>query len=138
MWDVYRRGGSVIAVKSTVGLLKKVVAPFDKPVFIGKVQYIDWNDAQKNINLLVMCVRKELAYRHEDEVRAVIFDRNQVTGATPPVLHLEVPFDPRELIKEVVVGPREKPWIHALVKQVMNRYALPQPVNASNLLQSRI
>jgi hypothetical protein len=137
MWDVYRTGGSVIALKSTVGLLKEAVSHFNKPVNIGEVRYTDWNEAPWDNNLVVMCVRKELAYMHEAEVRAVILDTDQV-GVKAPPLGIDVPFDHRKFITEVVVGPREKEWILALVKRVMNRYGFQQQVTISNLLRPRM
>jgi hypothetical protein len=138
MWDIYRRAGPVIAVKSTVGLLKQTFAVYNKSVNIGNVKYTDWNnEAPWDNNLLVMCVRKELAYLHEAEVRAVILDPDNV-GALSPPLGLKVPFDPRTLITEVVVGPREKAWIYGIVGRVMSRYGLTQQVTASKLLRPRI
>jgi hypothetical protein len=156
MWDLYRRGGSVLAVKSTVGRLKKALADFDRPVFIGRVKYIDWKDAPWDNNLLAMCVRKELAYRHESEVRAMIWDsdyygsaltlanaedaasRNVLAGfckETP--VRPEPKLDPQQLITEVMVGPREKRWVLALVERIMKRYELQQQVIPSRLLQPR-
>lgn len=157
MWDIYRRGGCVIAVKSTIGRLKEAMAHFEKPVHIAEVKYVDWKDAPWDNNLLAMCVRKELAYRHEAEVRAVIWDvellvrgRLLIGSKYAPkwmgVLarlreevpcHKEVAFDPTQLITEVVLGPREKEWIYTLLKRIMERYGLPQPVIASKLLDSR-
>lgn len=137
MWDIYRRGAPVIAVKSTVGFLKQTFAVYNKPVNIGEVKYTDWNEAAWDNNLLVMCVRKELAYLHEAEVRAVILDSDKVGVPSPP-LGLEVKFDPCTLITEVIVGPREKPWIYAIVERVARRYGLTQQVSASNLLRPRI
>lgn len=137
MWNKYRTRGSVIALKSTVALLKEAIASFAQPVYIGKVQYIDWNDATWPQNLFAMCVRKELAYQHEDKVRAISFDMDQVAGVSPPTAGLEVPCDLRKLILEVVVGPREELWAHTLVGRIMKRYGLTQPVIASKLLQPR-
>jgi hypothetical protein len=137
MWDRYRTGGSVIALKSTVALLKEAIASFAKPVYIGRVKYIDWNDESWPNNLFAMCVRKELAYQHENEVRAIFYDLDQTTGVSPQSFGLGVPCELQKLMHEVVVGPREKPWVHALVESVMKRYELPQPVIASTLLQPR-
>lgn len=137
MWDRYGTGDSVIAVESTVALLKEAIASFAKPVYIGRIIYIDWKDESWPSNLFAMCVRKELAYQHENEVRAMFYDLDQSAGASPPTCGTEVPCDLQKLIREVVVGPREKPWVHALVERLMKRFDLPQPVIASKLLHPR-
>lgn len=157
MWDIYRRGGCVIAVKSTIGRLKEAMANFEKPVHIAEVKYVDWKDTPWDNNLLAICVRKELAYRHEAEVRAVIWDveleargRLLIGSKYAPKwmgnlerlqeevpCHKEITFDPVQLITEVVLGPREKEWIYTLLKRIMERYGLPQPVIASKLLEPR-
>jgi hypothetical protein len=158
MWDLYRKGSGVIAIKSTIGRLKEAVGHYGKPVYVGEVKYVDWKAAPWDNNLLAMCVRKVLAYKHESEIRAMIWGFDQSNAKSPLVKPgqdqtwenalenfaegtppgLEVPFDFQQLITEVWVGPREKQWIYILVKQIMKRYGLPQQVVASCLLQPRI
>jgi hypothetical protein len=134
MWDRYR-----IAIKSTVGHFKEAVSGYGKSVYIGEVRYVDWKDSPWDNNLLAMCVRKVFAYKHESEVRALIWDTENLSRVSSTIpLGLEVPFDPRKSITEVWVGPREKPWMYALVTEVMKRYGLAQEVIASTLLQPRI
>jgi hypothetical protein len=134
MWDRYG-----IALKSTVGRFKEAVSGYGKPVFIGEVSYVDWKDSPWDNNLIAMCVRKVFAYKHESEVRALIWDTENLSRVSSTIpLGLEVPFDPRKSITEVWVGPREKPWMYALVTEVMKRYGLVQEVIASTLLQPRI
>jgi hypothetical protein len=56
---------------------------------------------------------------------------------TDPPLGLKVSIDLREMITEVVVGPRERPRVAELVKSVMTKYGLGQPVTVSNRLSPR-
>lgn len=134
MWDLYRKGGGVIAIKSTVGRLKEAFTDYANPVFIGRVTYVDWRGAPWDNNLLAMCVHKVLAYKHESEVRALIWTPENLTRSS---LGLEVPFDPRKFLTETLIGPREPEWVCTLARRVMARYGLSQPVVASTLLQPR-
>ena len=151
MWDLYRRGSGVIAIRSTVGDLKNAISHFERPVYIGEVKYVDWNEAPWDNNMLAMCVRKVLAYKHESEVRALVWALD-ASLSVPPMLRtepgtpvnpeglprgLEVPFNFHDHVTDMWIGPREAPWLVNLVKQIMKRYALPQHVVASSLLQPR-
>jgi hypothetical protein len=141
MWETYGKGPGVVAIKSTVGLLKEAFAAYQWNVFISRVKYIDWKDGGGwDSNALTLVSRKGLSYSHESEVRAVI------SGVRPSLLALgpdmtqigqEVEVDPARLITEVIVGPREPTRIYDLLQLIMKRYGLPQPVRASDLLKSR-
>ena len=82
-----------------------------------------------------MCARKDSSYQHESEVRAMIWEgggaapdafSGHSTGkpwedrsADDPPFGVEVPIDVSRMITEVVVGPRERPWVAELVKRVL-------------------
>jgi hypothetical protein len=105
-----------------------------------------------------MCVRKVLAYKHEAEVRAMVWIPNESFGQTRLIKPgqeeswenslrnfveqtpkgLEIPVDFAQLVTDIWFGPREKQWIRDLVRQIMKRYAFSQDVIASSLLQPRI
>jgi hypothetical protein len=72
MWDLYGRGSGIIAIKSTVEKFKNAIAAYDKPIYISKISYVDWNEAHGLDNVLVACSRKDLSYEHEAEVRAIL------------------------------------------------------------------
>lgn len=132
MWDLYGKGSGIVAVKSTVGLLREAVANYDRPVFISKVRYLDWNEARGLDNVLVACSRKDVSYKHEGEVRVIL------SGIVPrPEAGIAVPMDLNSLVTEIMVGPREKEWVVRLVDQIKRRYDLPQPILASDRLSPR-
>ncbi len=149
MWDIYGKGSGVVAIKSTVGLLKEAVAPYNWDVFISRVKYIDWNGLNWGGNALEMCVRKDVSYAHESEIRAVIWGLGARPGGSPLITMPpdndvssirpgeEVDVDPARLITEVMVGPREQSRIFNLVQVIMKRYGLPQTVKASDRLKGR-
>jgi len=156
MWDLYGKGSGIVAVKSTVALLKEALEDFTRPVFIAKVDYVDWSQASWSNNGLVMCARKDISYQHEGEVRAMIWGHDLVLVSSPPgpdddpnwektlvraaeaiPVGLPVPFDSQRFLTEVVVGPREQRWVAPLVENVMKIYGLPHPVSISNRLTTR-
>lgn len=133
MWDLYGKARGSVAIKSNVGLLKEIAASASHRIFIGAVKYVDWQDAPFDNNVVVMCVRKALSYRHECEIRLLIWAHDLVhdssdlfppgSGATweggllelkkrmPPGISVEV--DLKKMITEVVIGPREPEWLGA-------------------------
>ena len=150
MWDIYAKGSGVVAIKSTVGLLKEAFATYKWNVYVSRVKYINWSDAGGwNSNGLTLCSRKDISYSHESEVRAIIWGLEPQPQGGSSLVKLtgdymtqipagqEVEVDPVRLITEVIVGPREQTRICNLVQLVMKRYGLPQPVRASDRLKSR-
>jgi len=136
MWDLYGKGSGIVAVKSTVGRLKEVVATYGTSVFISKLRYFDWNEAPGLDNVLVACSRKDMSYQHESEVRAIIMNAPSSRAARQR-RGVRVPVDIERLITEIMVGPREGKWVVRLVEQVVKRHALSHPVVASNRLTPR-
>jgi hypothetical protein len=149
MWDIYGKDSGVVAIKSTVGLLKGAFATYKWNVLISRVKYVDWNDGGWDGNGLTLFSRKDISYSHESEVRAIIWGLEPQPQGGPSLLKLgpdltqiptgqEVEVDPARLITEVIVGPREQTRIYNLVEAIMKRYSLPQPVHASDRLKARI
>jgi len=71
MWDLYARGG--VAIKSTIGGLKRSIEKTNVRIFIAQAEYIDWNTANFPNNLIAMYVRKAFGFAHEKEVRMIIW-----------------------------------------------------------------
>jgi hypothetical protein len=140
MWDLYGKGNGIVAIKSSVGLLKNELAACNGPVRIAQVSY-DWSSPQWSANPFHLNARKDESYDHEAEVRALIWwkecknwgsliKRRSTSG-------LSLQIDIHKLITEVIVGPREPSWIAKLVKKVMEKYNLSQPLTVSNKLTER-
>jgi len=164
MWDLYGKGGVVVAVKTTVANLTDAISTSPLRTFLAEVTYVDWNVAPFDNNSLVMCFRKDLSYAHEREVRAVIWDVDVIgqnmsdalvaarsrpdypsSGMDPFLVEkavgrpgLEVPFDPGECLTEVVVGPRETHTIAGLVESILKRYGLKTKITVSDRLKPRL
>jgi len=159
MWDLYGKGSGIVAVKTTVENLKQAIAESPLRIFLGEVNYVDWNFAPWDNNGLVMCCRKDSSYKHEAEVRAIIWDQDIISrnmsdalvaarlrndypspGSDPFILlredgqhGIEVPFAATRFITEVVIGPRERPWVTRLVESVLN-WTVPSSLLESGVL----
>jgi len=79
---------------------------------------------------------KRLAFRHESEVRAVIFNE-----AAPQVGHgsgLEVSVSPHELIQSILVDPRApEPYVQAYRHYLVEKLGFKGPVQKSGLYAER-
>jgi len=142
MWDLYGKGSGIVAVTTTVGLLKKQLAPDQRQVFMAEVRYVDWSAPNVLSGLLDLVARKEISYAHEAEMRAFVWDIPALSSQKylhPEQLPAGLAFfiDPQELISEVWVGPREKSWIPPIVEKIVARYSLNIPVKISNKLMNR-
>jgi hypothetical protein len=153
MWDLYGKGEGTVAIRSTVGKLKKALESESDFIFVGDAKYVPWNaeKAHPSIDPISICFRKDESYRHEAEVRAAIFGakflgielgkRNEgdtmkeIKERIPPGIALD--FDPARFVTDVVVGPREQARLADLVKAILKRYGLPQDVIVSNRLRRR-
>jgi hypothetical protein len=75
MWKLYVKEGSGIAIQSTVDRLKGCFANTDRPVHIGLVQYIDYEQTPPPVSFLgtswFVCKRK--AFAHEQELRVGVW-----------------------------------------------------------------
>jgi hypothetical protein len=143
MWDLYgKKGNGTVAVKSSIGILKDELSATNGAIRIAQINYIDWESEALSHHPLQLCARKEKSYEHEAEVRAIILlqdDESWADEIADKTTHvIQIPINVRKVIKEVVVGPRERPWVTTLVKDVMRRYGLQMPVNVSNKLTRRL
>jgi hypothetical protein len=155
MWDLYGKGSGIVAIKTTIGLLKSALSASDIQVFIGEVKYVDWGTAPWHNNHLVMCARKDTSYSHESEVRVIVWeascnvksdffqrtfpDREPVDKRTrnDPPYGVRIPVNLSTMVTEIVVGPREKPWILPLIQDVLRKYDFSFPIRASDRLTPR-
>jgi hypothetical protein len=141
MWDLYGKGSGIVAVTTTVVLLKKQLAPDQRQVFMAAVRYVDWSAPNVVSGLLDLVARKEISYAHEAEMRAFVWDISALNSQKylhPEQLPAGLAFsiDPQELVSEVWVGPREKSWIPPIVEETVARYSLNIPVKVSNKLMN--
>lgn len=179
MWDLYAQSAGGVAVKSTVGSLKRAVSVAQATVHVAKIDYIDWQTAPWPNNLIAMHVRKAWGFMHENEVRLLTWlpassvptdkeggalaslhnallpclssltashrqtlsrffnlcwDKASAERALPG---LSINVELKDLIDEVIVGPRSDKW-RGLVEAILRRYGLGEKgVRESGLTPSR-
>lgn len=142
MWDLYGKGSGIVAVTTTIGLLKEQLSTDHRPVFLAEVKYVDWNSAGAIPGMMPLVARKEMSYAHEAEMRAFVWDNNALQDERylrPEELPRGLTFDIdlQHLLSAIWIGPREKLWIRPLVEKVVARYGLDVPIRASDRLMPR-
>ncbi len=132
MWKIY--SDNAIAIRSTFSCLRdsfKAEPNFD--VWIGVMKYVDFDNPVEFLNLKEgPSLYKRQIYDFEKEIRAVIH-RNH-GGTEPGPAGLEVPVRLDTLIDAVYVGPGRPEWFARLVKEMLERFGLPDiPVQRSGM-----
>jgi len=75
MWDEYAAGGTGLAIRSTIGMLKTALSPAAGEQFIGEVRYVDHLNDDCDMNgrdLTAAICLKDHSFRHENEVRVIM------------------------------------------------------------------
>ena len=143
MWKLYSREYDGIAVKTSFKSLAESLM-CSEGVFIGKVEYIDYDEAYiQERNTLAPFLYKRHSFEHEREVRAItLSDFGPVEGGIIRVAQgrhetgAYYTVDLSHLIKEVVVAPYADDWFIELVQSVASRYGMRGPVSKSRLSET--
>jgi len=127
MWELYGKQPGGVAIKSTIGSLKAALVGESRPVYIGRIRYLDWAQASfwPN-NVLGMAVRKSQGYRHESEVRLITWAWDLLRwdfGRRPWVFH------PGQ-IKDAIVRVLRKDPIFSDTFEEDLRKAVPSALSA--------
>ncbi len=159
MWKLYVSGKEGVAIKTNVSSLIDLFS-VGREMKLGRVLYRDINDFQHSPEVFVFedgrCTsstdvlplersvfRKNMGYRHEQEVRAVIYDtycaRQAIFSAGnlrtielglkepegPPGVN--VPVDLALLIQEIVVSPAFPSWAIKSLQKAVDAAFFPAP-----------
>lgn len=138
MWKLYTNNNLGVAIQSTFELLTKSISD-EKTIYVGKVNYIDYNKQVFPINnTMYPYVHKRISYSHEQELRALtnyspkdsyqnplLFDKN------PKGFNIKVDLD--VLIEKIYISPNAPDWFKELVKSVSSKYNLGKPIESSSL-----
>jgi hypothetical protein len=158
MWRLYTSGMEGVAIKTTVGQLKKSLAHEGRAVTIGRVQYIDHriddDGLAPAIDMLSPIFCKRRSYEHEREVRAVIAtpdeaERRIAIARIPPALvhestespslggrGLAVQVDLAALVKNIIVSRYFLSWAMPALQQVIDGSGLGVLAEPSDLLDA--
>ena len=120
MWDRYAQSNEGIAIKSTIGDLKECLKLQQTEVFIGKIDYINYDNhfIKDENNMLPYYFHKKDNYSNEYEVRAAFLD------PTLSEYGIDQPITLEHLIKDIYTGPNTQSWFIKLVEDMLKKYQL--------------
>jgi hypothetical protein len=148
MWDLYSEGGAGISIQSNFGKLKECFSKCKFSVYIGVVNYIDWNvDTIPTNNTLYPFLCKRKSFTHECEIRASVcfvfkdsdgfyfVQERDITHKFEPFVEggIYVLISLDTLIDRIFVSPKSPKWFVDLVKSVSQKYGLDKEVIQSDL-----
>lgn len=133
MWRIYGTGNNSVAIRSTYAKLKQGIPSF---ACVGCVRYIDYEKEHfPDNNLLHHIMHKRLAFKHENEIRAVVPAPAYYDGVAAnsdsigyfPTVNLT------QLIEQIYVHALADEWFLNVVKAVVNKSGHDIPVVRSCL-----
>jgi hypothetical protein len=153
MWDLYNPRLGSVAIRTSVGCIKKAIEADASTLMTGRIQYLNWatdvmeetakgesqaiNLAQLTKDFARTLGEVYLLWKYEDADLPMIMLRAKRGHAEEYVKNTPSGFGVQtsipDLIQEVVVGPREPQWVADLVKNAMARYDVAVPVRRSAL-----
>jgi hypothetical protein len=136
MWELYKTDYGV-AIQSTFKRLKDCFDKTNEPIFLGKVNYIDYeHDTIPENEVLLPFLYKRKYYAHEHEVRAILLrlpaDGGRVLRST--ITHgVNVDVALCVLIENIYVAPNTEKWVVDTVQSAVDHYGLKCKVMPSKL-----
>ncbi|MBS1532662.1 MAG: DUF2971 domain-containing protein [Bacteroidetes bacterium] len=143
MWDLYVKSNEGIAIKTTLEALSDSITS-DQHVWIGNVEYIDFNNAATpRGNHYYPMFLKRKSFEHEKEVRVFYGEHPNDYYANKPIpdkpkyqFGFKLPVDLNILIQEIYISPNAATWLYELVLKVKKRYEIEARVVQSDLYKS--
>lgn len=125
MWKLYLKSNEGIAIQSTYSKLLSSLNDNEFSIFVGKVNYIDYNkDFFPFGNGFAGYVHKRKSFEHEKELRCLLW---KTLDTHKDKLDLDsggakIKINLNELIENIYISPNSPLWLTNLVKEVINRY----------------
>lgn len=127
MWKLYLKSNEGIAIQSTYRRLVSSFQNIDVPIFIGKVNYIDYEKAFIPFsNLLSPFLHKRKSFEHERELRCLIWQTDNSPNANYNLNSggVKIKIDLHELIENVYISPDSPAWLTNLLQDIIQKYSL--------------
>lgn len=143
LWDQYASSNG-LAIRSSVGGIKAACGT-EQQFFLGRVKYFDYSSHIEDaieLNALVPAFLKRKSFKHEHEVRLLIWDTsnfepNEDGTRTEESCSLAVNLE--NLIEMVYVSPESPSWLLAHLRSLLGRFDLPNvSVERSSLYDARV
>ncbi|MDA2329452.1 hypothetical protein [Bacillus cereus] len=137
MWDLYLSTFEGLAIQSTVSCLKRSLEKTEESIFIGSVNYLDYQkDAIPIDNIYWPYTCKRKSFAHERELRAVHDTlSNEDKRGVPVEFGVPINCDLHSLIENIYVSPNSPKWFEELVRSICKKYGLENEVIKSNLYE---
>jgi hypothetical protein len=136
MWNLYKTDYGV-AIQSTFKRLRDCFEKTNEPIFVGTVNYIDYeHDTISGNEVLSPYLYKRKSYEHEYEVRAVLLRLPDDGGRVLPstITHgVNVDVSLSVLIDNIYIAPNTEKWVVDTVQSAVDRYGCKCKVKQSRL-----
>jgi hypothetical protein len=134
MWRLYANGTSNLVIRSTVERLCNSFSVTPKPVHVGQVEYIDFENCDfddrikdRILNITPALLWKRPGFKHEQELRAIYYASLDLKSNG-----VLITADMPTLIEKVVISPQSETWLDNLVRSVTNKFGYTKiPVERS-------
>ncbi|HEY6886015.1 MAG TPA: hypothetical protein VI278_18440 [Nitrososphaeraceae archaeon] len=161
LWELYGTETG-IAIQSTINELKDSFARTDDIIWIGKVNYIDFNhDWMNEWNILEAFVIKRPSFFYEAEIRAItclpdnhigkkVFSKLDMEGEKKPISRQHsvdqtelttngkyVKVDLEKLINRVYLSPAAPSYFRQILESIIAKYGLDKEIIKSDLYTLR-
>lgn len=151
MWKIFLDTKNGIAIKSSIGNLKRSLEGSSDEIFIGEVYYREYEnktffelmfEQQNKIGSqgggLNQFSYKRISFEHEKELRLFYVDMpipHAIKDGIPrePITHKKIDINLEYLITEIVVAPFADSWFKDLVQQIVDKYGLNLKITKSEL-----
>lgn len=138
MWDLYGSRHSGVAIKTTVGSLKRSIID-EEDFYIGAVQYVDYDHyvERSMLNIAVPAFIKRQSFLHEQEVRLLSFGFPAIGAdgkcSDTRLQAMSCKVDLADLMAEIYFSPTMPSWLVTALTDVSEKYGLTDCFNQSNL-----
>ena len=138
MWKIYADINYGVAIQSTFERLCGSFQNYPNQVQIGKVEYIDYNNATVNMNnFLKLYLSKRKSFEYENELRAIIvIPPTNANWEYPEGINVNI--DINKLIEKIYICPKTEDWFLDLVKSITKKYNLDKEIIRSSLADGPI
>lgn len=141
MWDLYLKSNEGIAIQTTVGGLIEGFSSTDEKIYIGKVNYIDYEkDWIPEDNTFHLYTHKRKSFEYEQEVRALYqadlpLSEGKIDYTSEPPFDFgkQIRCNISDLIENIYVSPTSPSWFYDLVVSICIKFDLQVNVIKSKL-----
>lgn len=147
MWRLYAPGEEGIAITTTYGKLQTELTDaytenYLDILSVSKVKYIDHvNDGlisrlkpNENLpNTLWPFMLKNMSYKHEKEVRALLVANLQDNKAIIPKHGIDISINTNRLIDKIIINPLCEDWLSESITGLLKKYDIGHKIQMSSL-----